>query len=524
MKINNFFGREHYLEILKKRVLGIKDNYRQNIAIIGDELVGKTSVVSEFLDKFCDNTIVPVYLEVSSESIDLFSKRFIGVLLYNFLINSGFPLKEDVDYLVDKASPYIPKTTEKIKKILASCGKRKKDNTSFAELFNLPELVYLETGKHCVVILDEFCGLEKLGFKNLYKEWSKLLLLQKHTMFILISSLKFKAKAILSKNLSLLFGNFEIIEVAPFDIKASEQFIEHKLKGVNFDNSLKEFVVNFTGGYPLYLEVISDAVLNSSGQSLSQVMEGMLFSASGILNQRFSNYIKRFQDTANTNDYIYILYLIASGRNKIKDIAHLLHKNKKILLSRLEHLLEVDAITRNGDFLKINDRVFSFWLKSVYQEPIHPQKRKFDGCVADSISDFSLSSRKTVSERMLELLRMFEDEIIQVEKKKVRLNHFREIKPLEFAGKNLKEGLIGRSSDSLWIVAIKADMLTEEDIAEFAGECKKFSSKLQRKIIITLGDIDINTRLRALEEKIWTWDITKINQILDLYSKPWVIA
>ena len=125
---------------------------------------------------------------------------------------------------------------------------------------------------------------------------------------------------------------------------------------------------------------------------------------------------------------------------------------------------------------------------------------------------------------MLELLRMFEDEIIQVEKKKVRLNHFREIKPLEFAGKNLKEGLIGRSSDSLWIVAIKADMLTEEDIAEFAGECKKFSSKLQRKIIITLGDIDINTRLRALEEKIWTWDLNSLNQMLDLFSKPRVIA
>ena len=523
MKTDNFFGRENYLEIIKKRVLGIKESYRQNIAIIGDELVGKTSIVLQFLNNFCDNNIVPVYLEVSSESASSFTKRFIGALLYNFLINSGIPLKEDIDYLIEKSSAYIPKTTEKIKKILASSDKRKNEFT-FAELFNLPEMIYFETGKYCVVILDEFCNLEKLGFKNLYKEWSKLLLLQKHTMFIVISSLKFKAKSILSKNLSLLFGNFEIIEVTPFDIKTSEQFIEHKLNGASFEKGLKDFVVHFTGGYPLYLEVISEAVLNSSGVSFSEVMEGLLFSASGILNQRFSNYIKRFHDTENTNDYISILYCIALGHNRVKDISHFVHKNSKVILSRLEHLLEVDAITRNGDFLKINDRVFSFWLKSVYQEPLHPQKRKFDGAVADSISDFSSSSRKTVSERMLELLRMFEDEIIQVEKKKIRLNHFREIKPLEFAGRNLKEGLIGRSSDSLWIIAIKADTLTEEDIAEFAKECKKFSSKLQRKVIITLGDIDINTRLRALEEKIWAWDINRINQILDLYSKPWVIA
>jgi len=48
---------------------------------------------------------------------------------------------------------------------------------------------------------------------------------------------------------------------------------------------------------------------------------------------------------------------------------------------------------------------------------------------------------------------------------------------------------------------------------------------MQRRIIVTLQDeIDANTKLRALEEKIWTWDIHSLNQILDLFSKPWVIA
>ena len=108
--------------------------------------------------------------------------------------------------------------------------------------------------------------------------------------------------------------------------------------------------------------------------------------------------------------------------------------------------------------------------------------------------------------------------------KKILLNHFREIKPLEFRSRVLKNGLIGRSSDSLWIVAVKSEQLNEEDIVEFSRECRRYRHKLQRKVIVTLRDIDTNTRLRALEEKIWAWDINSLNQMLDLYSKPRVIA
>ena len=95
---DNFFDRQSYLEILEKRVSGIKDGYRQNIALIGDELIGKTAIIFKFLNKFYDNRIILIYLEIRPESISSFVKRFIGVLLYNFLINSGIPLKEDIDF------------------------------------------------------------------------------------------------------------------------------------------------------------------------------------------------------------------------------------------------------------------------------------------------------------------------------------------------------------------------------------------------------------------------------------------
>lgn len=526
---DNFFGRQFYLDILIKRIKGLKDGYRQNIAIIGDELVGKTSIIFKLLNSFYDNRIILLYLEARPESLESFSRRFIGILLYNFMLNGGTPLKEDLDFLIKKSESFIPKTVEKIKLILGSLEKRKKDNI-FTELLSLCETIHQETGKFCVVILDEFHNLENAGIKNLYEQWSKLLILQKNTMYIIISSMKHRARTVLSKDLSLLFGNFEIITVEPFDTKTSEEYLGRALHGLNINAGIKDFLVHFTGGSPFYLELITNAIVKSAHPDLTDVLEGMLSEPTGILNQKFFNYLKRFQDNPYSPDLISALYLISNGHNKIKDIAHILRKTKKELNLRINYLLEVDAISRTGDFLKINDRVFSFWLKFVYQEKLHSltfdaknQKALFRENITGMLEEFLSNAKKPVVEIVTELLRLFDDDLIQVESKKLRLSRFREIKPLEFNKQGLREGLICRSRDSLWIMVLKRDILTEEDITEFSKECKKYRHKLQRKIIVAFQDIDINTRLRAMEKKIWTWDINNLNQILDVFFKPRII-
>lgn len=525
-----FLERKAYSDVIERRILSLKDGYRQNIALIGDELAGKTSIIYNLLNKCYDNRIVTIYLEIRPESLDDFARRFIGVLLYNFLSASGAPLKEDLDFLIKRASGYIPKTIEKIKFILSSLEKRKRKGI-FSEVLSLCEILNQETQKFCVVIFDEFHNLGNIGVKNLYSEWSKLLIVQKNTMYIIISSLKFKARAILSKGLSLLFGNFEILTVEPFDISTSEHYLERKLKGTDLNKGLKNFVINFTGGCPFYLKVISDALLKGSRSDLAEAIEDLLFEDSGILSQRFSNYIKRFFDSRHSQDYISILYLIASGHNKLKEIAHMLHQTRKELDVKINYLLEIDTITRSGNFLKINDRVFAFWLKFVHQEKLHSlsfdaknQKSLFRENIEGMINEFLAHARKPITQRMTELLRLFEDGTIQIEKKPLRLVHFREIKPLEFNKGDIKLGLIGRSSEALWIMAFKQESLTEEDVLIFAKECKKYRHKMQKKIIIALRGLDTNAKLRALEERILTWDINNLNQILDLFSRPRVIA
>ncbi|MDD3344979.1 MAG: ATP-binding protein [Candidatus Omnitrophica bacterium] len=543
MRRDKFFDRHNYLEILQKRISSLKEGYRQNIAIIGEENVGKTSIVYKFLDRFNDPMIITVFFEVRAESYQDFSRRFIGALLYNFLSNSGFSLKEDLDFLLDKASAYIPNTAGKIRSILSDLSKRKKINI-ITDLFGLPESIHQETGKFSVLFLDEFHNLESMGVKNLYRDWGKLLILQKNTLYVITSSMIFKTRVILSKQLSLLFGNFEVINVEPFDIHTSGRYLDCYLPGLKAYPGIKDFIISFTGGYPLYLELVSKALLGRvegriqlAGEKtdirayLADTLEDMLFDTSGVLNQRFSNYIKRFLDSSAGNDYISILYLISSGRNRIKEISHILRKQNKEMSLRVNYLLELDAITRSGDFLRVNDRLFAYWMRFVYREKMRSlsydarnQKEKFRGSIEELIQEFLSQSQKPLASRVSELMQMFEDDTMQFERKKIRLCHFREVKPLNFNYRFLKSGLLGRCSDSLWIMAIKPDTLTEQDIADFSKECKKYHHKSQRKIIVTLKEVDPNARLRALEEKVWTWDLNSLNQIFDLFSKPRVIA
>ncbi|MFA5156255.1 MAG: DEAD/DEAH box helicase family protein [Candidatus Omnitrophota bacterium] len=527
---DNYLERKQYTQAIEKRIHALKDGYRQNIALIGDELVGKTTIIFDILKRFYDNRVIVSYLEVRPETLEIFCRRFIAVLLYNFLSNSGIALKEDINFLLDKSEKYIPLTVKKIRIILSALQKRKKNNI-FTELLSLTESINQETGKFNVVIFDEFHNFQDIGTKNLYAEWSKLLMLQKNTMYILISSLKFKAKQIIAKDLALLFGNFEILSIGPLDTRESERYIEFKAAGTEIDQGLKNFIVHFTNGCPFYLKIITEALLQADKGSLTEAIEKIIFDQSGILNQRFSNYIKRFFDSGRSRDYISILYLISNGHNKLKEISHFMRRPKKELDSRIAYLLEIDAITKSGDFLKINDRVFGFWIKFVYQEKLNSltfdaknQKDQFRNHIDCLLQEFLKSSQKPIVERIEELLRSFDNDIMQLEKKKMRLTHFREIKPLEFDKGGLKLGLIGRSSDSLWVVGFKNDALSDEDIAEFAEECRKFKHKLQKKVIITLNDIDPNAQLRALEEKIWLWDINRLNEIMDLFSKPRVIV
>ena len=529
--------RKEAIGILNKRLHDFKDGYRHNIAILGDEMLGKTTLLKHFLNEISDEKLTAVYVDVMPFEFPLFLKRFLTSLLYNFLKNAQLiSTRETLDALVKRAKVPLPLTSMLVEHFFSRLEKEKPE-VLFGELFAIIETFGHETKKSCVVILDEFQNLRQLGIKNIFQDLGKRIMFQKNTLFVFSSSLKNEAKEILANDLSLLFGNFETIELNMLDPENSRELIMSQFGDVSISKEFINFLTNFTGGHPFYLKAISDkaACLSRAArkealdiETLSAALEQLLFQEWGIFNLKFTSYLSQLTSTRNKNDLLYILDAISTGTNRIRDLARVLRKQKTEITQKLSKLTELGIISKNGSFYFVKDRLMSFWLKFVHYEKLYSlnpdytdQALHFKNRIKSEIDEFINTSNTKIADRMLYIFNLFErDDDILIDRKRLRLSTFKELKIVSFDNTHLKMVILGRALDSLWLAAIKEGSINEQDVNEFILNTKKFKHKATNRIIVGLGGIDRNAKLLAKESSVMTWDISCLNNLFDLYGKP----
>ena len=97
-----FIGREDILRLINKRISDLKDGYRQNIALLGEELTGKTWIIKYIFDSFSDPKIIPEYFDLSQHNPAILIQRFFNTILFNFLKTKGIVLaKENTNKLLE---------------------------------------------------------------------------------------------------------------------------------------------------------------------------------------------------------------------------------------------------------------------------------------------------------------------------------------------------------------------------------------------------------------------------------------
>ena len=215
-----FFDRTYILDLLHRRAASLAAGYRQNIAIIGSELIGKTSIIKQFLRGFSADDTFILYLELKDEPFGEFANRFAGTLLYKYLKSHSLRPKETLSELIKQSNRYIPKTVELINSAL-DCAKSDSNEEGFSKLLDSLSSLKDEAKKCCVIIFDEFHNLERLRLPRPFYVLGNKIMVQKDIMYIISSSSVSLARKIIEEKLSLLFGNFETIEVGPFDLAAA---------------------------------------------------------------------------------------------------------------------------------------------------------------------------------------------------------------------------------------------------------------------------------------------------------------
>lgn len=531
---NKGHERSDILELLQKRVSAFKNKYRQNIAIIGHQALGKTALVLDLLKIIKDGTIIPIYVPVKTKSFELFARNFIGVLLYEYLILEKGAIEDSFEFLLAKCRENAPKTA----KAIAVINKLLKDEVAYDEIYSqlldLPQVLYDETKKPVLLIFDEFQNLEDFKISNPFLELSNKIMVQKNTMYIVISSSIHNSLNILSKKLSLLFGNFEMINVQPFDNDIAGKFIENKLDKIKIDCLLKNFLIHFSGAYPFYLSVICEQIkcvcLENALDTVTE--KELLFSLTelmhndhGVINQYFNHKYHGILNINHKNLYPMILLTIANGTKKTSQIGKQLNKKSPEINRHLTALAQKDIISKRGVFNEINDPLFIYWLRFVMAK----QENSFNTDQENSVqifkaeiqallSSFIQESEKKVPQRLKELFEMFENDIVELDRKRFMLTHFDEIDIKDNNGACLVNA---RRLQKSWICGIEKNFVDEAKIGYFLEKTKR--KDFIKKILITLDGIDANAKLTALDAKVWIWDQNILNELFTLFEKPRLI-
>ncbi|MFH1407185.1 MAG: ATP-binding protein [Candidatus Omnitrophota bacterium] len=532
---NAFFGREELLALLTKRVQAIKNGYRQNIAILGPKLIGKTSAIAHLLHTLEDKDIVPICIEVKEESLELFTKKYITSLLYHYLKSETEPVDPtniEFSKLIERCSKSVPKTTQAIQKILITS--KRNSSGILNQLIELPNIFCEEAQKCCLVILDEFHNLEKIGHENIFAILSKAIIIQKKIFYLLTSSKVNLAHKILAGKLHLLFGNFETVELGGFGIESSKSYLRRRFGDFRLPDHLLNFLAIFTDGNPFYLDIITTELLgraktrhleNIDEDTFTEVFEYLFLSHKGILNTYYTTVMAQLPQLKKINLQELTL-VVASGLRKANEIAKKLGRNQQDTIRQLTALADLGLVEKCGVFYMIPDKVFKLWLcmvhakrRSALLKNVEAEAQIFRNEFKNYVSNFI--SKVTPSEHVAELLRSFNNESAQIGHKTYRLRHFSRIETKSLAE---KEEYVLAYGTKYWMCKIIRSEANENDVASFVTKCKASRREISKKVLFLFAGINECAKLMAKQEKILTIDLETLNLLSGLYDKPFFIV
>lgn len=531
-------GREEILDRLRQRLEALKKGYRQNVSLVGPRFIGKTFLLRHFLESLAtDPDLILIYILLSDTDFDGFIERWLGALLRGFLASQGISFPEEFQQLVRISRTYIPKTLERMREVKKHAF-QKKTTLAFRELLSLTTTLREETGKKILLILDEFQLLGTLELADPFGLFGKEMMIQKDTLYLATSSEPHRTKEIFHDRLSLLFGNFEMIEVGPLELDRIRGWIREYYPELQISEADLRVLSHLLNNHPYYFNLFLEAARaewlrrNQTGwnrEFLLHTMTETLFSDTGFLNQRFEANIQGLSAWGRSvSPYVKTLFAIANGRSKLPQIAAYIGRKAPETKKVLQRLAGEGYLEKKGSFYRLPDPLFRFWLKNVLQVKDRetgpsPERGQlaFQNRLEEEVRKIEEEERSDLTVRIESLLREFRNDVVEVNQKKIRCPAFFELASHPTNGRYFP--IVGRTSQGRWFCQVFKEVVTEADVAGFVEELKRFRKKIPRKVMVVLGGMELNAKLMAQEGDIQIWDLGNLNSLLDLYGRRKVI-
>ncbi len=539
-ELSSSFKRDQIRERIEKWVDALQNGYRQNIGLIGPEGFGKTHLLNAIYQTLSSrSSLLPIYVNAEVLDYDHLIDRWLHALLAGFFLtqNPKSDLPEDFQAALAQAEGVIPQTVEKIRRFKKMLRRGEKNAASARELFSLTNVLAEEMGKKVVLMIDEFQGLEHVPSPDPFALLGKEIMVEKETLYLVTSSCPRKAREIFHDKLSLLFGNFEVIEMLPWGFEEVVDFLKRRMPVRHFTDAQKKFIIYMTDGIPAYLELLLERLQcldlgereEVSTENLLTAFHQEFFDLHGRMFLRFEGRLKLYGKFSKDNaPYFRALLAISEGRRKVLGISTYIGKKIRETKKILHRLVQEEVIAKRGSFYALEDPLFRFWLREVFQKKnqlhqphLESLKVSLSGALEQAFRQVEAEARVDVTVRAENLFKEFRNDLVEVDQRKICCPHFSEIAFRPSNGRLFP--LLARKANVRWICQIAREPIHEEDVTFFLDEMKHYRKKIQRKILVALAGIDQNAKLMAQQAEIQIWDLRNFNALLDLYNLPKII-
>ncbi len=542
------FLRDQIRMSVEKRIEAFEKGYRQNVALLGPPGIGKTHLLSSLFTSFSGRPgIVPVYLDARAVDVDQLIDRWIGGLLSGIFLSQAVQPPSNFHSLLLAADPIIPKTTDRIRRLKKS-ARREKNAAAVRELFSLTDVLSEEAGKKILMMIDEFHALESLPSSDPFALWGKEIMVTKNTLYLVASSNAKRAEEIFREKLSLLFGNFEVIRLEPFDMEETARYLSDRFSEKKLTAQQKKFFMHLTKGHPLYLEILSDRLAScldsQSGDPFTFLRPAKEVVSNAWIREAFQQELasrqsrlalifeRRLEECRRLSlkdgaAYLKTLLAIAQGKRKALAISAYIDKRTSETKKILKRLEAEEKIVKRGSFYTLQDPLFQFWLCEVWErrgQQYTPDEISIQQAVGGAIRrewEHLEEEGLDLSARLEALFKEFRNDVVEINQKKMCCPQFSEIALRPAQGRIFP--LLAKNSKVRWICQMIHNAVKEEDVTFFLDELKRSKKRVQRKIMIALQGIDQNAKLMAQEAGIQLWDLKDLNALFELYDLPQVI-
>jgi hypothetical protein len=518
-------------------VEGFRAGFHQNLALLGPETVGKTTVLKRLIQQKLlgvPPSFVVLYLELrQEESFSEWAARFIQALLYGVLQAKQAEQPVLFPQLVEASSVWAPQTASLARRLLDLAESGKYEEV-YDRLWDLPHQMTQEVKLPCFLVLDEFHRLRRFPVKDPFARLGRRIMVQSSTLYVVASSQPGIARAILREGLNLLFGQFEIVEMGPLDPAACLQAVRSALPATRVDAFLEHLLLELSQGYPGNLDLLLQGLVDqqitglvdNQERILLDLLESLLLESQGVLRCRFQARVQSLPAHRSRRLWLEVLAAVANGCHRVHQIAEAVGRSTTQVVRALCVLQQSGLLSKTGLFCRVPDRLFQLWIVTAYpiiQGIDLTDPARVRACFRDAawawMARIREALRRPMEEQAMEFVRQWSGELVEIEGRKVlfpKCNRMERIPgpdglPLIVARRAGRE-------ERGWLVIPWAGLLEEGQARHIAQEILRMPLKDYRKVLIGAYPVEINARLIFQEARVRLWDLQTLNDLLDLYG------